>query len=67
MSELADKNVYRVKAIFPFKIEEIHQYLKVDGWDVKKDKLDFHLIKNFRFKNFIESQKFVNKVIYCRE
>ena len=36
---------------------------KVEGWDVKEDQLDgFHLIKKFKFKNFIESQKFVNEV-----
>ena len=44
--------------------EEIHKYLKkVDGWDVKEDQLDgFYLIKEFKFKNFVESQNFVNKV-----
>ena len=65
MSDLADKKCIPCKGNIPaFKIEEIHQYLKkVDGWDVKEDKLDgFHLIKKFKFENFIESQKFVNKV-----
>ena len=35
----------------------------VDGWEVKsgEDKI-YYLIKNFKFKNFIESQQFVNKV-----
>ena len=48
----------------PFDKTEIHKYLKkIDGWDVKSnvDK-SFYLIKNFKFKNFIESQNFVNKV-----
>ena len=47
----------------PFDLSEIHKYQKkVDGWNVKKDQLDgFHLIKEFKFKNFIESQNFVNK------
>ena len=48
----------------PFDTSEIHKYLKkVDGWDVKSDEnKSFHLIKNFKFKNFEESQSFVNKV-----
>ena len=48
----------------PFDFSEIHKYLKkVDGWNIVEDKLDgFHLIKEFKFNNFIESQKFVNKV-----
>ena len=43
---------------------EIHKYLKkVDGWDVKNnDDKSFYLTKGFKFKNFEESQKFVNKV-----
>ena len=47
-----------------FDITEIHKYLKmVDGWEVKasEDKV-YYLIKNFKFKNFLESQNFVNKV-----
>ena len=65
MSDLADKKCIPCKGnIPPFKIEEIHKYLKkVDGWNVKEDQLDgFHLIKEFKFKNFLESQDFVNKV-----
>ena len=48
----------------PFDTAEIHKYLKkVDGWDVKSDKKkDFHLIKIFNFKNFEQSQFFVNQV-----
>ena len=48
----------------PFDTSEIHKYLKkVDGWEVLEDKIDgFHLIKNFKFENFLESQSFVNKV-----
>jgi len=63
-SDLHDKNCVPCKgSISPFAISEIHKYLKkVDGWDVKKknDKTYF-LEKNFIFKNFSESQKFVNK------
>ena len=50
--------------ILPFDISEIHKYQrKVDGWDVKKNinKIYF-LEKNFIFKNFINSQDFINKV-----
>ena len=48
----------------PFDKSEIHKYLKkVDGWEVKNnDDENFYLIKNFNFKNFKESQNFVNKV-----
>tara|TARA_B100001093_G_scaffold511985_1_gene580982 strand:+ start:7887 stop:8234 length:348 start_codon:yes stop_codon:yes gene_type:complete len=48
----------------PFDTSEIHKYLKkIDGWDVKKDKEDsFYLTKNFKFKNFLQSQNFINKV-----
>ena len=45
-------------------LSQIHKYLKmVDGWEVKADESQiFYLIKNFKFKNFLESQEFVNKV-----
>ena len=48
----------------PFETSEIHKYLKkVDGWSVKEDsKKNYYLEKEFKFKNFIESQKFVNNV-----
>ena len=47
-----------------FDISEIHNYQKkVDGWGVlKDDKKNFFLEKNFKFKNFLESQNFVNEV-----
>ena len=48
----------------PFDYAEIHKYLKkVDGWEVKEDNnKSFYLIKDFKFKNFQDSQKFVNQV-----
>ena len=48
----------------PFDFSEIHKYLKkVDGWEVKQnEKENYFLIKDFKFNNFIESQKFVNSV-----
>ena len=50
--------------VIPFDISEIHKYQKkVDGWDVKSnDKKIFYLEKNFKFKNFLDSQEFINKV-----
>ena len=45
-------------------LSEIHKYQKqVDGWDVKKnEKKVYFLEKNFKFKNFIKSQNFINSV-----
>ena len=65
MSDLANKKCVPCEGnIPPFNVNEIHEYLKkVDGWEVLEDKIDgFHLIKNFKFENFLESQSFVNKV-----
>ena len=65
MTDLADKKCIPCEGGIPgFEITEIHKYLKmVDGWEVKadEDKI-YYLIKNFKFKNFIESQNFVNKI-----
>ena len=48
----------------PFDTSEIHKYLKkVDGWDVKSNNDKSHyLTKEFKFKNFEDSQNFVNKI-----
>ena len=48
----------------PFDVSEIHKYLKkIDGWDVKKkNDENYYLEKEFKFKNFKESQIFINKV-----
>ena len=48
----------------PFDISEIHKYQKkVDDWDILKDKKKiFYLYKKYKFKNFLESQSFINKV-----
>ena len=50
--------------ITPFDISEIHKYQKkVDDWDILEEKKNiFFLKKKFNFKNFLESQKFINKV-----
>ena len=65
MSNLKDKKCVPCEGgVIPFDISEIHKYQKmVDGWDISKDtKGIFFLSKKFNFNNFIESQKFVNKV-----
>ena len=55
--------------VIPFDITEIHKYQKkVDGWDIlKNEKNIFHLFKKYDFKNFIESQIFINKVVEISE
>ena len=65
MSNLKDKKCAPCEGgVIPFDISEIHKYQKkVDGWDVLKNvKKKFFLEKNFKFKNFIESQNFINQV-----
>ena len=65
MTDLADKKCIPCEGdISPFDKSEIHKYLKkVDGWDVKSNNdKSFFLIKEFSFKNFKDSQNFVNKV-----
>jgi len=65
MKNLDQKNCIPCRGgVSPFDISEIHKYLKkVDGWDVKKNKDEIYFLeKNFKFKNFSESQKFVNMV-----
>ena len=65
MDELHDKNCIPCRGgVLPFDVSEIHKYLKkVDGWDVKKKKDGIYFLeKKFIFKNFSESQEFVNKV-----
>jgi len=50
--------------ITPFDISEIHKYQKkVDGWNIIKNESNIFLLeKKFTFKNFAESQNFVNEV-----
>ena len=65
MTNLADKKCIPCEGGIPsFDTKEIHKYLKkVDGWDVKSDDSKvYYLIKEFKFKNFLESQSFTNKV-----
>ena len=53
----------------PFDISQIHKYQKkVDGWNIiENTKKIFLLEKMFKFKNFKESQNFVNEVAKISE
>tara|TARA_B100000963_G_scaffold352325_1_gene365340 strand:- start:4331 stop:4741 length:411 start_codon:yes stop_codon:yes gene_type:complete len=47
-----------------FDISEIHKYQKkIDGWNVTKNNKNIYFLeKKFKFKNFLESQKFTTDV-----
>ena len=65
MSELFEKKCVPCEGGVPaLDISEIHKYQKkIDGWDVIKNEKNIHFLeKKFTFKNFVESQKFVNEV-----
>ena len=65
MSDLLDKKCVPCEGgVLPFDISEIHKYQKkVDGWDVVKGKKNIYFLeKKFTFKNFLQSQNFVNEV-----
>ena len=65
MSDLLNKKCVPCEGgVLPFDISQIHKYQKkVDGWDVVKNTKEIYFLeKNFKFKNFIESQNFTNKV-----
>jgi len=65
MSDLLKKKCVPCEGgVLPFDISEIHKYQKkVDGWDIVKDEKEiFFLYKKFNFKNFLDSQKFINNV-----
>jgi len=65
MSDLYKKKCVPCKGGTPsFKLDEIHKYLKkVDGWDVKNNEnKSYFLEKEFKFKDFKNSQIFINKV-----
>ena len=65
MSDLLSKKCSPCEGgVIPFDVSEIHKYQKkVDGWDlVQNEKKIYFLEKKFTFKNFLESQDFVNKV-----
>ena len=65
MSDLLKKKCIPCEGgVIPFDLSEIHKYQKkVDGWDIiKNDSEIYYLEKKFTFKNFLQSQKFVNEV-----
>ena len=70
MSDLINKKCTSCEGgLIPFDISEIHKYQKkVDGWQISKDgKKIFFLNKKFKFKNFLDSQNFINKVAEITE
>ncbi len=65
MEDLANKKCIPCEGgIPPFDMEEIHKYLKkVNGWNVLKDKdKNFFIEKEFKFKDYISSEKFVFEI-----
>ena len=65
MTDLFDKKCVPCEGgVTPFDSSEIHKYQKkIDHWDVVKNENDiYYLEKKFNFKNFLESQNFVNEV-----
>jgi 4a-hydroxytetrahydrobiopterin dehydratase len=65
MTDLLNKKCIPCEGgVIPFDISEIHKYQKkVDGWELAKDKTEIYFLeKEFKFKNFKESQNFINQV-----
>ena len=65
MNDLTNKKCVPCEGgVLPFDVSEIHKYQKkVDGWSVTKNENNIYFLeKNFTFKNFVESQNFVNEV-----
>ena len=65
MSDLVNKKCLPCEGgVAPLNLSEIHKYQKkVDVWDVKPNENKIYFLeKQFKFKNFFDSQKFVNEV-----
>ena len=65
MSDLLNKKCVPCEGgVRPFDTSEIHKYQKkIDGWIIVKNKKNVYLLeKKFTFKNFLESQDFINDV-----
>ena len=65
MTDLINKKCIPCEGGVPaLDLSEIHKFQKkVDGWEVKEnEKKIYFLEKEFKFKNFLDSQKFVNEV-----
>ena len=65
MTDLLNKKCVPCEGgVTAFDVSEIHKYQKkVDGWDlIKNEENIYFLEKKFKFKDFLESQNFVNLV-----
>ena len=65
MTDLINKKCVPCEGgVSPLDLSEIHKFQKmVAGWDVKpNEKKIYFLEKVFKYKNFLDSQKFVNEV-----
>ena len=65
MSDLLNKKCVPCEGgVMPFDTSEIHKYQKkVDGWNIVQNENKIYILeKRFEFKNFLESQKFINEV-----
>ena len=65
MTELFNKKCAPCEGgVVPFDISEIHKYQKkINGWNVSKNEKNIYFLeKKFNFKNFLESQNFINEV-----
>jgi len=65
MTELFNKKCVPCEGgVVPFDISEIHKYQKkVDGWNISKNEKNIYFLKKkFNFKDFLESQNFINEV-----
>ena len=65
MTDLLNKRCVPCEGgVTPFDVSEIHKYLKkVDGWDVLQNKDEnYYIQKEFKFKNFQASEKFIIEV-----
>ena len=65
MNDLANKKCVPCEGGIPaLDIEEIHKYLKkINGWNVFQNKEKSYFIqKEFKFKNYSDSEKFVLEV-----
>ena len=65
MNDLINKKCIPCEGGVPaLDLSEIHKYQKkVDGWEVKPNEKKIYLLeKEFKFKNFLDSQKFINEV-----
>ena len=65
MTDLLNKKCVPCEGGIPaFDIKEIHKYLKkIDGWNVLQNKeKNYYIEKEFKFKNYIESEKFIMSI-----